>query len=262
MLLEDNRTSVITPEQIRQYHEDGFVILRGVFSEREMTRIQGECDRLLNHESSLVSPNNLRCRYMPHHESGEPLFEVFDPVNDLSPILHEVCFDTRILSSVESLYGEPAELFKEKLIFKMPGAKGYDLHQDIPQNWPGWPRSFLTVLLAIDSCHRNNGCTEVYRGYHSDFLSDDPGVYMLPAESVCDSRREFLELEPGDVAIFHGLTPHGSAPNKTTGTRRAFYISYNARSDGGHQRPAHYTAFHKMLRERMEGSSIGTPYFQ
>lgn len=262
MLLETGRDSVISEDQRQQYQDDGFVVLRRVFSPREMGLIQEECNRLLNHTPSLIAPNNLRCRFMPHHLSREPLFEVFDPVNDISPLLQEVCFDTRILSSVELIYREPAELFKEKLIFKMPGASGYDLHQDIPQNWPAWPRSFLTVLLAIDGCHRDNGCTEVYRGYHDTFLSPDPDRYMLPNDCVCSTRKQLLELEPGDIAIFHGFTPHGSAPNRTDGTRRAFYISYNARSDGGDQRQSHYMAFQAMLRSRMEAGSVGVPYFQ
>jgi ectoine hydroxylase-related dioxygenase (phytanoyl-CoA dioxygenase family) len=254
--------SGLNSDQVHAYRNDGFVVLRDLFSPNEMSSIQRECDRLLIEYASLISPNNLRCRFMPHHETGESLFEVFDPVNDLSELLREVCFDGRIFSAVEAIYEDSAELFKEKLIFKMPGARGYDLHQDIPQNWPGWPRTFLTVLLAIDGSNRDNGCTEVYSGYQDQYLSSDPDVYMLPTSSVCESRRHFLELNPGDVAIFHGLTPHGSAANRSSGTRRAFYISYNARSDGGNQRESHYSAFREMLKRHAKPGSADTPYFQ
>ena len=260
--IDTGRATSISSEQLKGYHEDGFVILRSVFSSAEMDFMQEECDRLLAEYAHCIDPLNLRCRFMPHHNSGEPLFEVFDPVNDLSEPLHQVCFDVRITSALEAIYQEPAELFKDKLIYKMPGANGYRLHQDIPQSWPGWPRTFLTVLLAIDGSNRSNGCTEVYRGYHGGFLSADPKEYMLPDDSVCQSRREFLELEPGDVAIFHGLTPHGSASNQSAGPRRAFYISYNARSDGGDQRQSHYAAFQAMMKDRLIQESTGVPYFR
>ncbi|MBL8818458.1 MAG: phytanoyl-CoA dioxygenase family protein [Planctomyces sp.] len=260
--IDTGRTAKISSEQLKAYHDDGFVILRSLFSPAEMDLIQQECDRLLAEYSQFIDPLNLRCRFMPHHKSGEPLFEVFDPVNDLSELLHQVCFDVRITSALEAIYQEPAELFKEKLIYKMPGANGYRLHQDIPQSWPGWPCSFLTVLLAIDGCSRSNGCTEVYRGYHGGFLLADPSEYMLSDDCVCQSRREFLELGSGDVAIFHGLTPHGSAANQSAGTRRAFYISYNARSDGGDQRHSHYDAFQAMLKDRLIPESTGVPYFR
>lgn len=255
-------TTTMTPERVQQYLVDGFLVLRRVFSPEEMDHIRTECDRLVIECSDRIDARNVRCRFMPHHETGAQLFEVFDPVNDLSETLQSVCHDARLTSCLEAIYGEPPELFKEKLIFKMPGAKGYGLHQDIPQNWPDWPRSFLTVLLAIDESHRTNGCTEVYRGYHDRFLSSNPGEYMLADSCVCESRRVFLELEPGDVAIFHGLTPHGSAANRSAGTRRAFYISYNARSDGGDQRESHYAAFQEMLKKRIVLEGNGSPYFQ
>lgn len=261
--IDARQTASISSDQLIAYHENGFVILRSVFSPAEMNSIQQECDRLLTEYAFCIDPLNVRCRFMPHHESGEPLFEVFDPVNDLSALLHQVCFNApRITSALEAIYQEPAELFKEKLIYKMPGANGYHLHQDIPQSWSGWPRSFLTVLLAIDASNRNNGCTEVFHGYHDRFLSSDPNEYMLPASCVCESRHAFLELDPGDVAIFHGLTPHGSAANGSAGTRRAFYISYNARSDGGDQRQSHYRAFQAMLKNRVGQEFTGVPYFR
>jgi len=255
-------TTTGTPLLVQQYHDEGFAVLRRAFSSEEMGDIQTECDRLLTRYSDRIDPRNVRCRFMPHYQNGEPLFEVFDPINDLSEVLRSVCYAPRLTSCLETIYGEPPELFKEKLIFKMPGAKGYSLHQDIPQSWPGWPRSFLTVLLAIDECNRSNGCTEVYRGYHDRFLSSDPEEYMLADDCVCESRRVFLELEPGDVAIFHGLTPHGSAANRSSGTRRAFYISYNARSDGGDQRESHYATFQEMLKNRVVPEENGAPYFQ
>ena len=143
--IDTGQAASISPEQLRAYHDDGFVILRSVFSSAEMDSIQQECDRLLAEYAHCIDPLNLRCRFMPHHESSEPLFEVFDPVNDLSELLRQVCFDVRITSALGAIYQEPAELFKEKLIYKMPGALGYRLHQDIPQSWLGWPRTFQAV---------------------------------------------------------------------------------------------------------------------
>ena len=61
------------------------------------------------------------------------------------------------------LYGEEACLFKDKLIFKPPGVKGYGLHQDWIA-WPGFPRSFLKVLVPLDAADVANGCTVVYPG--------------------------------------------------------------------------------------------------
>lgn len=249
--------------ELAQYRESGFIVLRGVFAATEMAEFAAEADRLLAERTELIDRNNLRCRFMPHVASGESLFEVFDPVNDLSPAFERLAADRRILVIVESIYGEPALLFKEKLIYKPPGALGYDLHQDIPRSWPGFPRSFLTVLFPIDEATEANGCTEVFAAYHRDFLGPDDNVsYMLPADAVDPSRGVRLLLAPGDVAVFHGLTPHRSAPNRSNRSRRAFYASYNAHSEGGDQRARHYAEFHEKMQARLSPEDRAAAYFR
>lgn len=245
-----------------EYEEQGFIVLQKVFDQNEVAELVAESERLLTDCKDLIDPNNLRCRYMPHFETGEQLFEVFDPVNDLSPVCERVTRDARIVSVVESLYGEPACLFKEKLIFKPAGATGYKLHQDIPLCWEGFPKTFLTVLIAIDPTSEENGCTEVFSRSHDDFLSKDPCAYMLPDEAVDASRGTALVLNPGDVAIFHGLTPHKSAPNRSQEMRRIFYVSYNALSDGGDQREAHYAQFREKLRQYRKTITSTPAYYQ
>lgn len=247
---------------VQEYEKHGFVVLRDVFRPEEIQALLAESDRLLDECKELISPNNLRCRYMAHHETGEQLFEVFDPVNDLSPVCERFCFDPRIVSAVSKLYGEPACLFKEKLIFKPAGALGYKLHQDIPYCWKGFPRSFLTVLIAIDPSTKENGCTEVFSGYHDRFLSTDEFTYMLPDQTVDVATRTYLELEPGDIAIFHGLTPHRSEANKSDQMRRVLYVSYTAQSEGGDQREAHYAEFQTKLRCYFESKATAPLYFR
>lgn len=148
------------------------------------------------------------------------------------------------------------------LIFKPPGATGYRLHQDIPLGWKGFPQSFLTVLIPIDALSRENGCTEVFAGYHSGHLSQNSTEYMLPDELVEETRRVPLELEPGDIAVFHGLTPHRSAPNRSSGMRRTLYVSYNALSEGGDQRAVHYEEFQTKMRQRLEAQSSESIFFK
>ena len=256
-----DRVEKLSQKQISEYETHGFLVLRNVFDADEMRDLCSESDRLLTERRDLINPNNLRCRYMPHHLTGEPLFEVFDPVNDISPVCRKFCLDRRIVQVVESLYGEPACLFKEKLIFKPTGALGYRLHQDIPLAWKGFPKTFLTVMLPIDPSSAENGCTEVYSGYHREFLSKDATEYMLPDDCVDQSRRTALVMNPGDIAIFHGLTPHRSAANRSAQMRRVLYISYNAESDGGDQREAHYAEFRERMREHRQSSSTEAVYY-
>ena len=253
----------LTPDQVDAYVRDGFLILRDVFSPAEAAELAAEADRLLADHAGLVDKHNLRCRFQPHHETGECLFETFDPVIDLGPVCRRVALDGRIMDALADLYGEPACLFKDKLIFKPPGAKGYGLHQDYIA-WPTFPRSFLTVLVPVDAADATNGCTECFPGYHhaGPLTPEDGDYHELPAETVDEARCVKLELAPGDVAIFGGFTPHRSAPNRSGSWRRQLYLSYNALSDGGEQRDRHYADFHAYLRKKYGEHGIAETHYR
>lgn len=261
---DSEAASSLSLAELSEYRQTGFVVRRGLFDPGEIARLIVETERLLTERLDLIDPKNLRCRYMPHVDTGEPVFEVFDPVIDVSPVCAQFASDRRILAMVESICGESACLFKEKLIFKPAGALGYDLHQDIPRYWEGFPQSFLTVLIAIDRATERNGCTEVFSGYHHELLSppDRPDLYMLPDDAVDPLRGVKLLLDPGDVAVFHGMTPHRSAPNRSPELRRGFYVSYNALSDGGDQRAAHYAQFQEKMRKRLAPEAPDSVYFR
>ena len=146
--------------------------------------------------------------------------------------------DARLLDVLHSIYGEPASLFKDKLIFKPPGARGYGIHQDWI-SWPGFPRSFLTVLIALDEASPGNGCTQVFAGIHRRgcLVEEDGEFHEFSPEDMGAAPRVDLALKPGDIAIFGGFTPHRSDPNRSDRDRRQLFLSYNALSDGGDSAP-------------------------
>ncbi|HVW02604.1 MAG TPA: phytanoyl-CoA dioxygenase family protein [Planctomycetaceae bacterium] len=263
MALTADRDSALTARQLEQYRADGFLVLRNVFSTAEIEAAALEADRLRYDRRDLIDTNNLRCRFQKDVHTGECLFETFDPIADVSCECHRIAHDRRILDPLALIYGEPACLFKDKLIYKPPGAVGYGLHQDFIA-WPGFPRSFLTVLVAIDACDPENGSTELFPGYHHNgTLSPEDGQYHeLPLELVDLSKGHALTLAPGDIAIFGGFTPHRSAPNRSDRWRRQLYLSYNALSDGGEQHDKHYAEFHAWLRKRYTEHGKNDVYFR
>src|SRR5262245_10216903 len=220
-------------DELEAYSRDGFLILRGVFGREEMAALASEAQTLIERKE-VMDTNNIRCWWQDHCESGECLFDCFDPVIDIAPVARVVARDERILGALRGLYEDDACLLKDKLIFKPPGAKGYALHQDYI-SWKEFPETFTTVIVAIDATDAANGATEVFAGYHRDgYLSQRDGMYHeLPADAVDPARGTVLDLSPGDIAIFSGFTPHRSAPNRSGRWRRQLYLSYNARCDGG-----------------------------
>lgn len=244
------------------YERDGFVVLPGLLDRALVARAAAEGDGLLRRDD-LIKTRNLRCRWQTDARTGACRFETFDPIIDISPACAAVARAPALLGALAGLYGEPACLFKDKLIYKPAGLKGYGLHQDWIA-WPGFPRSFLTVLVPFDEATRDNGCTVVYPGYHHRGpLSPEDGQYHdLPAGLVDEARAVPLELRPGDVAVFGGFTPHRSGPNLSGGPRRQLYLSYNKHGDGGDQRERHYREFHAWLRRRYAEHGKNDVYFE
>ncbi len=244
-----------------QYTRDGYVIVRGLFPAALMTELVRESERLLARKD-LIDLRNLRCRWQNHCHTGECRFDAFDPITDLSPPVAKITSDERLLEVLQQVFGEPACLFKDKLIYKPPGATGYGLHQDYIA-WPGFPRSFLSVVIPLETTTQSNGCTILYPGRHREgcLSAADGDYHELPLSTVDDATAVPLELDPGDIALFSGFAPHRSNNNDSTQWRRQLYLSYNALSDGGEQRAAHYREFHTWLKKKYAEYDRHDTYF-
>lgn len=257
--------TLAAPSLRPQWDRDGFVIVRGLFDPAEIAEAAADADRVREQFAHLVNVKNFRCRWSDNVFTGECQFDAFDPVIDLSPACHRLAYDHRLFDLLEDLYGGPACLFKDKLIFKLPGAKGYGLHQD----WIAWgddrfPRSFLSLLVPLDPADENNGCTLVYPGYHHSgpLTATDGNYHELPAGMVDEATAVPLVLEVGDVAVFGGFTPHRSNPNLSDRPRRQLYFSYTKESDGGELRERHYQDFHVYLKRKYAEYGKTQTYFE
>jgi len=246
----DAAAAIIGAAQVAAYRADGYLVVRRVFSPETVAAIDADVNRL-HQRADLIDQDNIRCRWQNDADTGACRFDCFDPVIDLTSLCASIARDPRLLDIVAALYGEPACLFKDKLIFKAPGTLGYDLHQDYI-SWTSFPTTFVTAIVAIDPADANSGATEVFPGYHRHgCLTPLDGLYhTLTDASVDVSKGVVLELAPGDVAVFSGYTPHRSGPNRSAHWRRLLYLSYNARSDGGEQRAQHYAEFRGWLQDR------------
>jgi len=231
----------LSEEQVQQYHRDGYIILRGVFSPDEARLLQEECERLL--AAPFVNEKNLRTptRVTPE---GEKKTERIDPVIDISERFHAVVYDERITVPLRQIFAEPACLFKDKLIFKAPQMSGYSMHQDYawwqPQGeespLPGiHPDKILSVMIAIDAADEENGAIELFPGYHHELLSPVGALRNMTPEEIAKINLCSGVLgatAPGDVIIFHSLAPHRSGSNRSSRSRRQLYMTYNATSAG------------------------------
>lgn len=226
-----NTLSLDFQELLLDYQRDGFVVLRGLFSAAETAAWQEESDRLL--AQPWVSPRNIRTPY----RMNSVIPERVDPIVDVSPLFNALVRDERLLGPVRALLGEEALLFKDKLILKAPGVDGYTMHQDWAWGWePLCPADkILSVSIQIDGADVSNGCIELFPGYHHKLLTPSGMQTNFRAEELAQidlGTGLKMETQPGDVLIFHSLTPHQSGKNTASYSRRSLYLTYNGVSAG------------------------------
>jgi len=247
-----------------QLENDGFVVLRGLFDAAAVLAAAAEAQALLQRED-LTARTNLRARRTWNMASNGEVLELLDPVVDVSPLCASLANDPRLVQAITALREVPeVALYKDKLIFKPPGTVGYPLHQDYIA-WPSFPESFTTAVIALDASAQGSGAVEVFRGAHARgcLAPRDGGFHMLDEKTVAGHERVFLEMEPGDVAIYGCFMPHRSGINQSGAPRRHLLVSYadGADADGG-RRADHYDDFHHWLREVYGSMGIGDMHFR
>ncbi len=223
--------TTLTDEQLAEYRRKGYLTLRGVFSADEAAQWAAECKRLL--QLGLAHEHNIRTT--PHYITKSLwIVDRFDPVIDISPVFKALTEDERVLSPLRDICGGGVLLFKDRLIYKMVGMRGYPVHQDYSW-WQLFPRELVNVLVAIDGADTENGAVELFPGYQNRLLSTPGEMRHMnedEARQIDFRQGELLETRPGDVVIFDCLTPHRSGPNTSNRLRRQFYLTYSLAGHG------------------------------
>ncbi len=219
---------ILSDEQVEQFHRDGFLLVRGMYSADEVADISawtGEVASwpevpgkyMMYFEESQADGARILCRienFVPFHEGFSKLIT-----------------KRRMLQAVSELFGEEAVLFKDKINFKMPGGDGFREHQDVQAGWDEFADLHITAMIAIDETNEANGSLEMIAGMHKQGLL---GEMWAPLTDDDTSNVEYVPVhcQPGDAVFFDSYAPHRSHPNRTDKARRVLYITYNKRSEG------------------------------
>jgi ectoine hydroxylase len=224
--------SVLSPEQIQSYHQDGLVFVRSLFGPAEtalLRRAMEQDPAIAAHSLLRADADGLGTRISLWNRAGDSVYGL-------------AARSRRVVDTAEALIGEPVYHFQSKLTAKDPHVGGaWEWHQD----YGYWYHNgclrpdMLSYMIALDRSDRDNGCLQIVRGSHKlgriDHapLSDkqngaDPGrmEHILKRHDIVH-----CELDPGDAVIFHANTLHRSAQNRSNRRRWTFLACYNAVSN-------------------------------
>ena len=220
--------TVITDEQARFFHDNGYLILRGVLQGEELNRLRAATGRLVEYGSDHVrdDPDFL---YGEGHRTGEKVLRRIEYVIDKQDECKTLLGHPFILRSVEILTGPDFIPTWDSMVLKMPGQGiAVPWHRDAGTEFLG-DRPIFNVDFYLDEADENT-CVWLIPGSHRwsaeqsrDELSRRAGEFMT------DGAVPAL-MEPGDVLFHNILVLHGSPANSSTKLRRVIYYEF---------RPAH-----------------------
>lgn len=224
----------LTPAQLQEFDEHGYLILPGIFSQDEVKLL---IDTFMNIQASGPVPGFFSPKTL--EEANGDILKVYPRImhpHRFNDVARRYLLDQRLAVILADLFGEEPLAAQSMLYFKPAGARGQALHQDnfYLRVEPG---TCIAAWVALDPADRENGGLEVVPGTHkmNIFCPEEADrTVSFTKEYVpvpAGLKAEPVDLQPGDVLFFNGSLVHGSYPNRTQNRfRRSFICHYIGRS--------------------------------
>ena len=237
--------SIITPANIKQYHNDGATCVRNVFSQQWLDVIARGVERNLQSPSQYASENAVgegSGRFFDDYVNWQRIPE-YENVIRQSPAAK---------SAAELMQSASAQFFHDHLLVKEPNTtKETPWHQDAPYYFVEGKQT-ISMWIPLEPVGKNKNTLRFIAGSHlwKDMVrpvswADDSDFYdrtnqntninsamkwaPIPDPDGRDQETmKVLEwsLQPGDVVFFHFRTCHGARGNSTRLRRRALSLRW------------------------------------
>lgn len=231
------------------YSREGYMIVRGLFSEREVEKIAAATDQLyaegLEHGRSFRHGNLYYD--VAAGADGQALVRMVQWPSYHQPVMNRLRLDRRIARLVEPLIGRDLKQIINQVHWKAPSKLGhFAWHQDSRSRRPAsayrnLAASYVQTGLAIDPHQPESGCMRFIPRSH---LRGDLGMDcskkalgtamtgdLLEAVGLSEDDAVDLLLEPGDFAMWSPYLVHGSGTNSSDHKRRLYINGYVRAAD-------------------------------
>ncbi|XP_075976586.1 phytanoyl-CoA dioxygenase, peroxisomal-like [Anticarsia gemmatalis] len=228
----------LTAEQKQFYKDNGYILLKNLLSEKELSQVIDEYDKLFKRKNLETMENSWVGKNKDNRKSNSPY--TVKGVHNLQhhhAVFGKLLYNDNILDALEDVMGtENILLHHTKAHFKPP-EKGaaYPMHQDY-HYFPYEKDSMVAVFLHLDAANPENGGLFVYPGSHKLGPQEDVGQRESNFHYV-DQKKFPLEkatpviAERGDIVIFSYLLVHGSSLNNSDRPRRMFLAQFASADD-------------------------------
>ncbi len=214
------------------YDRDGYFVLKNVFTIAEISALREETAAVCaGDRGSVIGSETIADGANSPEALLERVLAIHFP-HKASSLIRETLFKPAIVAALNAIIGPDIKCMQSMMFVKNAGKPGQAWHQDefyIPTR----DRSLAGVWIALDDARIDNGGLWMHPGSHKHGIiwptrdHGDPRfdasaeAHAYPPEYDPDGGIP-VEIDAGDVAIFHGHVLHRSLNNtRTSGYRRA-----------------------------------------
>lgn len=241
--MASDNTAVLTKAQIEEYKQQGFIIIKQLFSADECDELNRNAIDMVTEKVPLGEGNS--CQMEPDalalglvtESNADPqyLFKIGHRMHITDPVFHYFAVHNKIAGVLNSLIGSEIKCVQSMYIDKPKKiGVGQPYHQDshyIEMD----PDTLVGVWIALDDVDVANGCLHVIPGSHRETVH--------PHEAAIDERQRQLYLEvhearerfevacqipKGGAVFFPGTMLHRSGNNTTLDRQRRAYVLHYA----------------------------------
>jgi len=241
-----NSPGPLTPAQIRDYDNNGYLIIEDVFTGDQLQTLQDELERLRLHGTQTHPQLTIT-----ELESGD-MRSMFQ-VHQHSPVFRQLAANPKLADIARYLLDDQVYIHQSRVNYK-PGFRGKEFywHSDF-ETWhveDGLPRMrTLSMSIPLTRNTENNGPLMLIPGSHRQYVvcegetpdnnyarSLQKQEIGVPGDAQLSQLAEQSSItaaccNPGSVIIFDCNVMHGSNGNITPDPRSNVFFVYNAMSN-------------------------------
>jgi len=220
----------ITADKVKFYQENGFVVLKDIYTEQEIDEIAQELDTLFERKSQ---ENNLEATWVGewkngHKEQKEMSVHSIHNVNFFSSVFTQMLHKKRFVQAISEATGMKDILLHHTKAHVKPAGIGapFPSHQDY-HYFPFKKHSVVTAVLHLDDANEKNGGLALFPGSHklgplkdTAIQNGDFKYHYVDQNAFPLDKATQLDLKRGDVLVFSYLMVHCSGPNRSGDPRR------------------------------------------
>jgi ectoine hydroxylase-related dioxygenase (phytanoyl-CoA dioxygenase family) len=220
-------SSTVTPQQARQFRDEGFLILERVVPPYEVEALASECQRFIDARDEEMDRLGVDKLDLDHRGR-----RYFVHAYDDSEVARRFLLSDLMAEITRAALGETVYLFNEQYVVKA-GERGmkFGWHQD--SGFIGYPHEpYLTCWITLDDVSEANGTVHLLP--YSRAGTRDVVEHVRDEET--NDLVGYFGDEPGDpvlvpagsIACFASTLFHRSGPNTTDHMRRVYVAQYSS----------------------------------